>query len=209
MPPARETLRQTASATPDASAPGIAAVSSSATRTAVRSRTTRISSIPWTGSSTSSSPAGESWSMTRTACSTSHAPFASRRSAIPGPAAARTAATRPASSATPTFSFTQENPSDAARAASMAASSRETAPIVALTATASRTWSVSSALTGRPSRCPARSHRARSIAASAWGRSATARQRSYSTSPRTPSPRSTIGPYACSAASTAASGTPS
>ena len=41
----------------------------------------------------------------RTASSTLHAPLASRRSAICGPAAARAAATRPASSPTPTFSL--------------------------------------------------------------------------------------------------------
>ena len=46
--------------------------------------------------------------MFATASSTSHAPLASRRSSISGPAAARTAATRPASSPTPTLTFTHE-----------------------------------------------------------------------------------------------------
>ena len=47
----------------------------------------------------------------------SQAPLASRRSAISGPAAARTAATRPASSPMPTLTFTQRSPPRAAAAA--------------------------------------------------------------------------------------------
>ena len=108
MPPQRETFRHTASATAAVSEPGSAAVSSIATRTGTRSRTARIASIPWTGSSTSSSPAGASASIAATASSTVQAPLASRRSSICGPAAARTAATRPASSPTPTLTFTHE-----------------------------------------------------------------------------------------------------
>ena len=110
MPPQRETFRQTASATPAPRAPCSAAVSSIATRAATRSRTARTARSPCTGSSTSSKPAGASASIACTACSTSHAPLASRRSASSGPAAARTAARRPASSPTPTFTLTQPKP---------------------------------------------------------------------------------------------------
>ena len=70
---------------PRSSAPCSAAVSSIATRTATRSRTSRTAASPCTGSSTSSRPAGESASMLRTACSTLHAPLASTRSATCGP----------------------------------------------------------------------------------------------------------------------------
>ena len=59
MPPQREIFRQTASATPAPSAPGSAAVSSIATRTATRSRTARMPCRPCVGSSTSSRPAGD------------------------------------------------------------------------------------------------------------------------------------------------------
>ena len=64
----------------------------------------------WAGSSTSSSPAGARASIARTAWSTLHAPFASKRSAAYGPAAARTAATLAASSPTPTLIFRQVKP---------------------------------------------------------------------------------------------------
>ena len=54
-------------------------------------------------------------SIARTASSTLQAPFASRRRAVSGPAAARTAATRPASSPMPTFTFRHLNPAATAR----------------------------------------------------------------------------------------------
>ena len=66
MPPQRESFRQTASAAPEPIAPGSAPVSSIAiARPATRSRTARSAAIPWTGSSTSSSPAACSASIER------------------------------------------------------------------------------------------------------------------------------------------------
>ena len=163
MPPQREIFRQTASATPAPSAPGSAAVSSIATLTATRSRTARIPCRPCVGSSTSSRPAGDSASIVRTASSTLHAPFASRRSFALGPAAARVAATRPASSPTPTLIFRHSKPSPTARAACSATPARSSAASVALTGTLVAGSSLSSAATGLPARRPARSHSARSI----------------------------------------------
>ena len=112
MPPQREIFRQTASATPAASAPGSAAVSSMATRTATRSRTSRTPSRPCVGSSTSSRPGGRERLDRRTA--SSDVPRAVRvepQRHRAGPRAARAAATRPASSPTPTFSFRHPKPS--------------------------------------------------------------------------------------------------
>ena len=51
--------------------------------------------------------------MRSTAVSTSHAPFASTRSATPGPIASRTAATRSRSPGYPTFTFTHPKPRSA------------------------------------------------------------------------------------------------
>ena len=118
MPPQREIFRQTASAAPEPGAPRSAAVSSIATGTGDRARVARIASSPWTGSSHSSMPAGASVRRWATASSgLCHAPLASTRIAILSPTAARTAASRPASSPIPTFSFRQRKPASAQRAA--------------------------------------------------------------------------------------------
>ena len=58
-----------------------------------------------------------------------------RRAARPRAPTARTAASRPASSPTPTLTFSVVNPSATAAAASAAAPARSTAPIAALTGT--------------------------------------------------------------------------
>ena len=121
MPPQRVTFRHTASATLAVSEPGCPAVSSIATRTGTRSRTWRMALDAVDGSSTSSRPAGASARIEETASPTSHAPLASSRSYISAPAAARTAATRPASSPMPTLTFRQRKPDGAAAAACSAA----------------------------------------------------------------------------------------
>ena len=118
------------------------------------------------------------------------APFASIRIPTSGPTAARTAANRPASSPIPTLTFTHRNPARAAAAAAAAAPARSSAPIVAFTGTAPTARGSISRASGVPVRRDAWSHRARSIAASAWGRSRSARQAS-STSAVGSSPRNT------------------
>ena len=104
--------------------------------------------------------------------STSQAPLASRRSATSGPAAARTAATRPASSPTPTFTFTQPKPARDRRARPARRRPRGRAPtIVALTGDRGGRVVGEQRRDRPPARRPARSHSARSTAASASGRS--------------------------------------
>ena len=115
-------------------------------------------------------PAGASARRLASASSgVDHAPLASTRIAVPSGAAARTAASRPASSPTPTFTFRHRNPAAAAAAAASAAPARSVAPIVAFTATDRTAPAAISCDTGNPVRRPARSHSARSIAASACG----------------------------------------
>ena len=81
----------------------------------------------------------------------------------------------------------------AGAAAAAAAPARSSAAIVALTRTLAAGSSLMSSLTGRPSRLPARSHSARSTAASAWGRSAASRHASSSAPPGRSSPARRIG----------------
>ena len=177
MPPQREIFRHSASAAPEPGAPRSAAVSSIATGTGDRARVARIASSPWTGSSHSSMPAGASVRRWATASSgLAHAPFASTRIAIWSPTAARTAASRPASSPIPTLSFRQRNPASAHCAAASAAPARSGKAIVALTATARTAPAAISCATGKPVRRPARSQSARSIAASACGSGRSAAQ---------------------------------
>jgi len=99
------------------------------------------------------------------ASSTDQAPLASTRAAGLGPIARRTAATRSASSGSPTFTLKQANPSRTPSAARRATSSGGPAARVRLTAIASAPGSP----TERPSRRAARSSRAISSAARAWG----------------------------------------
>ena len=76
----------------------------------------------------------------------------------------------------PTLTFTQRKPSRTAIAAASAAPARSSAPIVALTATSSAASGWISLASGVFVRRDAWSQSARSIAASAWGRSRSARQ---------------------------------
>ena len=95
-----------------------------------------------------------------------------------GPTAARTAASRPASSPTPTLTLIVSKSACAAAAAAADAPARSSAPIVALTGIERAASTEISCATGRPERRPARSQSARSTAASACGRSRSARQAS-------------------------------
>ena len=80
--------------------------SSSASGISVAARSAAIACTPCTGSSQSSIPTGSKAARLATAWAWSHAPLASMRIAICGPANARTAARRPASSPIPTFTLT-------------------------------------------------------------------------------------------------------
>ena len=132
----------------------------------------RIASSPATGSSQSSIPTGSSTRSAASASSRDQAPLASIRIAICGPAKARTAARRPASSPIADLHL------DVAEALGAGLGrlvrrrrTRSAAAIVQLTATGERpARRPSSRHTGSRVRRPARSHSARSIAASAWGR---------------------------------------
>ena len=77
---------------------------------ATRSRTSRTRAARASAPPPARGRRGEV-SIQRTASSTPQAPLASRRSFARGPAAARAAATRPASSPVPTFSFRHSKPS--------------------------------------------------------------------------------------------------
>ena len=174
MPPQREIFRQTASATPAPSAPGSAAVSSIETRTATRSRTSRIACRPCVGSSTSSRPAGESASIVahRLLDVPGAVGVEAQRHARPGGRARRGHAAGVVADADLQL-HARRSPPAPPRAACSAAPARSSADSVALTGTCVAGSSLSSAATGLPARRPARSHSARSIAASAAGRSST------------------------------------
>jgi hypothetical protein len=93
-----------------------------------------------------------------------------------------TAAISRAESSLPTLTLIVSKSACAAAAAAAAATARSSAPIVALTAIERAASTEISSDTGRPSRLPARSQSARSTAASACGRSRSARHASSSSS---------------------------
>ena len=121
-----------------------------------------------------------------TASSGSTRRWRSGRSATSGPAAARAAATRPASSPTPTFTFKQREP--VSRPHSLPP--RRSRPVEGRSSRRSATLgrrTVGEQLChGLAHMCPARSHSARSIAASASGRSSTRRHASTICAPFMP-----------------------
>ena len=173
MPP-REIFRHTSSAAPE---PG-AWVSSIAIRTGDSAATARSASTPWTGSSHSSRPTGASARRFASASSgVSQAPLASTRISTSGPTAARTAASRPASSPIPTLTFTQRKPS---RTAAAAAVGRAGAVVGADRGVDRHLVGGAAGGSASPAACCVRreawSQSARSIAASACGRSRSARQ---------------------------------
>ncbi len=165
MPPQREIFRQTASATPAPSAPGSAAVSSIATRTATRSRTSRTACEAVDRLLDELEPgrrervdrAHRLLDAPRAVGVQAQRDVRAGRGARPPPRA-------PASSPTPDLELqAREARRDRAAAACSAAPPRSSAVIVALTGTPRPGGRRAAPRSGVPALRPARSHSAMSI----------------------------------------------